>query len=90
MKFPILNNYRYLDTARSGILYDELLSWRNNHDLEFLKGGSQFRINEEEFLEEVKNELGDLLLHIVQLIVLLLHRLLKLLSLINLTSSIFK
>ena len=58
MKFPILNNYRYLDTARSGILYDELLSWRNNHDLEFLKGGSQFRINEEEFLEEVKNEIG--------------------------------
>lgn len=58
MKFPVLNNYTYLDTARSGILYDELLSWRNKHDLEFLEGGSQFRINHEEFLEEVRNGLG--------------------------------
>tara|TARA_B110000503_G_scaffold137959_1_gene223140 strand:+ start:3100 stop:4116 length:1017 start_codon:yes stop_codon:yes gene_type:complete len=58
MKFPILNNYTYLDTARSGLLYDELLSWRKSHDLEFLEGGSQFRVNHEEFLDKVRKEVS--------------------------------
>ena len=47
MKFPVLNNCVYLDTARSGLLYNELEIWRNNHDKEFLEGGSQFRFNHE-------------------------------------------
>ena len=59
MKFPVLNNCVYLDTARSGLLYNELETWRNNHDKEFLEGGSQFRFNHEEFLEEVRSGVSN-------------------------------
>ena len=58
MNFPALKNFTYLDTARSGLLYDELLSWRKNHDLKFLQQGSQFSLNHENLLDELKVELG--------------------------------
>ena len=37
MKFPALENKIYLDTARSGLMYNELLSWRREHEIDFLK-----------------------------------------------------
>ena len=58
MNFPALKNFTYLDTARSGLLYDELLSWRKNHDLKFLQQGSQFSLNHENLLDELKVGLG--------------------------------
>ena len=45
MKSPALENKIYLDTARSGLMFSELLSWRNNHEIDFLDRGSQFRLN---------------------------------------------
>ena len=45
MNFPALKNKIYFDTARSGLMYDELLNWRNSHENHFLKEGSQFAID---------------------------------------------
>tara|TARA_B100000780_G_scaffold204337_1_gene145123 strand:- start:695 stop:1714 length:1020 start_codon:yes stop_codon:yes gene_type:complete len=58
MNFPALKNFTYLDTARSGLLYDELLSWRKSHDLKFLQQGSLFSLNHESLLDELKVEIG--------------------------------
>lgn len=38
-EFPLLNQYLYANTAASGLLYDSLLQWRQEHDLDFLVGG---------------------------------------------------
>ena len=52
MKFPALENKIYLDTARSGLMYNELFSLRKEHEIDFLKRGSQFRSNHEMLLEK--------------------------------------
>ena len=44
MNFPALENKIYFDTARSGLMYDELLRWRKDHEHLFLIKGSQIDI----------------------------------------------
>ncbi len=58
-EFPILNQYTYLNTASSGLLYDSLLEYRQEHDLDFLIGGSLFREHQAQFLSSVKQSIGD-------------------------------
>lgn len=38
-EFPVLSQYIYVNTAASGLFYDGLLEWRQEHDLDFLIGG---------------------------------------------------
>ena len=52
--FPVLKDHVYLNTAASGLLYDGLVEWRKRHDQEFSKGGSIFRMQQYELLEEVR------------------------------------
>ncbi|HUH46443.1 MAG TPA: aminotransferase class V-fold PLP-dependent enzyme [Arenibacter sp.] len=40
-QFPVLSQYIYADTATSGLSYDGLLDWRQEHDLDYLIGGSR-------------------------------------------------
>ena len=61
MKFPALENKIYLDTARSGLMYNELLSWRKEHEIDFLNRGSQFRLNHEILLEKTRTEINNFL-----------------------------
>ncbi|MBT7984147.1 MAG: aminotransferase, partial [Flavobacteriaceae bacterium] len=61
MKFPALENKTYLDTARSGLMYNELLNWRTNHEIDFLSKGSQFRLNHEMLLEKTRTEINKFL-----------------------------
>tara|TARA_R110002051_G_scaffold159536_1_gene230856 strand:- start:1778 stop:2863 length:1086 start_codon:yes stop_codon:yes gene_type:complete len=42
-EFPILDQYIYANTAAHGILFDRLLDWRQEHDLDYLIGGSMFK-----------------------------------------------
>jgi len=53
-EFPVLQQYTYLNTASSGLLYDSLLDFRQNHDLDFLIKGSQFRDRQQELLNNVR------------------------------------
>ncbi|MBW1294394.1 aminotransferase class V-fold PLP-dependent enzyme [Aquimarina litoralis] len=58
-EFPVLSQNTYLNTAASGLLYDSLLDYRQEHDLDFLIGGSMFRERQEQFLNTVRNSVAD-------------------------------
>lgn len=58
-EFPVLKQNTYLNTASSGLLYDGLLDFRNEHDLDFLIGGSLFRDGQRKFLNNVRQTIAD-------------------------------
>ncbi|RTE52901.1 aminotransferase class V-fold PLP-dependent enzyme [Arenibacter aquaticus] len=58
-QFPVLSQYTYLNTATSGLLYDGLLEWRQEHDLDFLIGGSQMKMSSHILLDDTRNSIGD-------------------------------
>ncbi len=60
-EFPILTQNTYLNTASSGILYNSLLEYRQEHDLDFLIGGSIFREQQQHFLTTVKQSIASFL-----------------------------
>ena len=41
--FPVLSQYIYANTASAGLLNDKLMQWRQEHDLDFLIGGSAMK-----------------------------------------------
>ncbi|WP_158797913.1 aminotransferase class V-fold PLP-dependent enzyme [Pedobacter sp. L105] len=57
-QFPVLDSYTYLNTASSGILFHSAADWRRKHDLEFMAAGSIFRLNQAQFLDEVRHNLS--------------------------------
>ena len=59
-QFPLLEQYIYLDTAASGLLSDDLLEFRQDHDLDFLIGGSLFREKRDTLFLKVRKSVGDL------------------------------
>lgn len=58
-QFPILRNSIYVNTPGSGILSKDILEWRRQHDEDYFNTGSAFRINQESFLQSVKQSLAD-------------------------------
>ncbi|WP_034228836.1 aminotransferase class V-fold PLP-dependent enzyme [Aquimarina pacifica] len=59
--FPILSHNTYLNTAASGILYDSLLDFRQECDLEFILHGSKIRDHQQMFLKNVRQTIGSFL-----------------------------
>ncbi|MCK0191250.1 aminotransferase class V-fold PLP-dependent enzyme [Arenibacter sp. F20364] len=59
-QFPVLSQYTYLNTATSGLLYDGLLDWRQEHDLDFLIGGSKMKMKSNVLLSETRNTIGKI------------------------------
>ncbi|HET8838826.1 MAG TPA: aminotransferase class V-fold PLP-dependent enzyme [Flavobacteriaceae bacterium] len=57
-EFPALERFVYLNTAASGLLSETLLDFRQNHDLDFLIGGSEFRLKEKNLLTETRETLA--------------------------------
>ena len=57
-QFPVLNQYVYVDTATSGLLYDGLLDWRQEHDLDLLIGGSKTGTKFNTLLANTKDTIG--------------------------------
>lgn len=57
--FPILKNYTYLNTAYSGLLATETANWRRQHDEDFIEGGSIFRAENTQIMEELRNNLSS-------------------------------
>lgn len=58
--YPALKDCTYLDTASSGIISKETYDWRAAHDSAFLQKGSGFRLNQENFLNELRDDISDL------------------------------
>lgn len=56
--FPILDQYIYANTATTGIMYDGLLDWRQEHDLDYLIGGSNFKLKAAKLLEDTRTVVG--------------------------------
>lgn len=57
-QFPVLSQYIYADTATVGLLYDGLLDWRQEHDLDLLIGGSKTSAKFNAIFSNTKDSLG--------------------------------
>ena len=57
-KFPVLRQYLYANTAASGLLSEDLLEWRQEHELEYLIKGSLFTSKANARLEETRKVVG--------------------------------
>ena len=51
--FPVLRQYVYANTAAAGLLNEKLLEWRQEHDLDYLIGGSTMKT------EAMKNDIPE-------------------------------
>ncbi|WP_224488818.1 aminotransferase class V-fold PLP-dependent enzyme [Robertkochia flava] len=49
-QFPYTQQYTYLNTPAYGLLSESLMEWRQEHDLDYLVGGSRFK---ERFIKEL-------------------------------------
>ncbi|RZK16677.1 MAG: aminotransferase class V-fold PLP-dependent enzyme, partial [Pedobacter sp.] len=57
--FPVLKEYTYLNTAYAGILYEPLIKWRQQHDQDYLAGGSNFRLENGVIIENLRQKLAE-------------------------------
>lgn len=57
--FPVLEQYTYLNIPASGLLSEKLLEFRQEHDLDFLIGGSIFREKTDQILTDTRKTIGD-------------------------------
>lgn len=57
-KFPVLQTGIYVNTATSGILSEDVLDWRQEHDLDYLLGASKAKSNTHELLKETRQTVG--------------------------------
>lgn len=60
-EFPVLQQYTYLNTPESGLIYDKLINYRHELDLDFLIDGSIFRNDHRELLSGVRRDIGSFL-----------------------------
>ncbi len=58
-QFPVLSQYVYANTAASGLLYDDLLDWRQEHDLDFLIEGSIMKAKSHKLLGNTRKTVGQ-------------------------------
>lgn len=58
-QFPVLRQYIYANTPVFGPFYDDLLEWRQEHDLDFLLKGSRMREKSLEIISETRTVIGD-------------------------------
>ncbi|NAS13928.1 aminotransferase class V-fold PLP-dependent enzyme [Poritiphilus flavus] len=57
--YPVLSQYLYANTASTGLLSDRLVEWRQEHDLDFLIGGSIMKMKSFDLVSETKDTVGD-------------------------------
>ncbi|AWX45203.1 hypothetical protein HME9304_02215 [Flagellimonas maritima] len=58
-KFPVLNQCIYANTAATGLLNEDLMEWRQEHDLDYLIGGSEMKMKSFEAMSDIKATVGD-------------------------------
>ena len=56
--FPLTAQYTYLNTAGTGLMGEPLMDWRQEHDLDYLIGGSMYREKQHSFINEVRKTVG--------------------------------
>ena len=58
-QFPLLNHSIYANTAATGLLYEDLLEWRQNHDLDYLIGGSEMKGQSNKMHSKTRRIVGE-------------------------------
>lgn len=58
-EFPVTRKGIYANTAVYGPMYDSLLDWRQEHDLDFLLHGSEMRERSLNILSDTRNTVGQ-------------------------------
>ncbi len=58
-KFPVLKQCIYANTAATGLLYEDLMEWRQEHDLDYLIGGSEMKAKNFEEMFTIRKAVGD-------------------------------
>ena len=58
-EFPVLRKGIYANTAVYGLLYESLLDWRQEHDLDFLIYGSDMRSKTLKVLSDTRKAVGE-------------------------------
>ena len=53
-QFPVLKGCTYLNTASSGIIARSIQHWRQSHDEQYVDQGSKFRVQQADFLQDVR------------------------------------
>ena len=57
-KFPVLKQCIYANTASAGLLSEDLMEWRQGHDLDYLIGGSKMKNKGFAHMPEIKKVVG--------------------------------
>lgn len=58
-QFPILKHSIYANTAATGLLYENLLEWRQEHDLDYLIGGSTMQMESNKRHIKTRSVVGE-------------------------------
>lgn len=58
-EFPVLRKGIYANTAVYGLLYDSLLDWRQEHDIDFLVYGSDMRSRTLKVISDTRDVVGE-------------------------------
>jgi selenocysteine lyase/cysteine desulfurase len=58
-EFPVTSQYTYLNTASCGLLSRSLVTWRQEHDIKLLEGGSIFRDTHKQHIRDIRASLAD-------------------------------
>lgn len=58
-KFPVLNQCIYANTAATGLMSEDLMEWRQGHDLDYLIGGSEMKMKNFEKIPEIRGVVGN-------------------------------
>ncbi|NNK11740.1 MAG: aminotransferase class V-fold PLP-dependent enzyme [Flavobacteriaceae bacterium] len=59
--FPVVKHSLFANTAAIGLMSEELLEWRQEHDLDFLIGGSEMKMESFQMISGVRDTLGKFL-----------------------------
>jgi len=59
-KFPVVRQYIYANTAAFGLYSDDLLDWRQEHDLDFLLHGSGMRSKGLKIIEDTRDSVASM------------------------------
>lgn len=58
-KFPVVQQHIYANTAATGLLSEDLMEWRQEHDLDYLIGGSMMQMNSNKMHSQTRKVVGD-------------------------------
>ncbi|MBT8184555.1 MAG: aminotransferase class V-fold PLP-dependent enzyme [Eudoraea sp.] len=59
-QFPVLTHSIYANTAATGLMSQNLQEWRQEHDLDYLVGGSEAKMEQFELISTTRHTVGNL------------------------------